>query len=141
MKIRVSDQLDYYRAKVAYLDRRRAWLQLATLAAGGAGALLAAVGLEVWIGLTTACAGAALAHMAYLQIDNTIVAYNAAIAEFAALDRDDQLAATSDLEELSSRARETVLTTELGGWVQQMTEALADLQERQREASSKSNER
>jgi hypothetical protein len=138
--IRVADQLAYYRDKVVDLDRRRALLQFVTLAAGGAGALLAAVGLEIWIGVTTALAGAALAQLGYLQVDNTVVAYNRAATQLATLQREFRASggAVPDLETLVTRA-ETVLTTELGGWVQQMTDALAQLQHEQEEAEAKAD--
>ena len=134
--LRVADQLAYYRNKVADLDRLRARLQLVTLLAGGAGALLAAAGAEIWIGVTTALAGAALAHLGYLQVDNTIVAYNRAAAQLATLRREYDVDAAPDLERLVT-AGETVLTTELSGWVQQMTDALAELQQQQSDAASK----
>jgi hypothetical protein len=137
--IRVADQLRYYHRKVAALERRRACLQLVTLAAGGAGALLAAAGAEIWIGVTTAVAGGALAHLAYLQVDNTIVAYNRAAAQLAALQREHDVAATTDLERLVTGG-ERVLSTELSGWVQQMTDALAELQAEQAEASAKAGQ-
>jgi hypothetical protein len=138
VEIRVADQLGYYRAKVRKLDRRRAALQLVTLAAGGAGALLAAAGAEIWIGLTTVLSGAALAHLGYLQVDNTIVAFNQAATQLAALEREFRAAngAAPDFETLVTRG-ETVLTTELSGWVQQMTDALAKLQDQQSEAAAK----
>jgi hypothetical protein len=133
--VRVSDQLTYYRGRIRELDRRRAALQLITFTAGGAGALLAAVGLEIWIGLSTALSGAALAHLTYLQVDNTIIAYNQSASRLASLEREfragdagQESAATFD--ELVMRG-EAVLTTELGGWVKQMTDAMRKLQEQQ----------
>jgi hypothetical protein len=136
IEVRVADQLKYYRKKVDQLDRRRAILQFVTLAAGGVGALLAAAGAEIWIGVTTAVAGAALAHLGYLQVDNTIVAFNRAASQLAALKRDHDVAATTDLEHIVTGG-ETVLTAELGGWVQQMTDALTELQDQQTQASAK----
>ncbi len=138
MACRVEDQIGWYRDKVAALDRRRSRLQLVTLVAGGAGTLLAALGFDVWIGLTTALAGAALAHLGYLQVDNTIVAYNRASGQLSALRLEFRAsgAREPDLETLVTRA-ETILTTELGGWVQQMTDALAELQAQQSEAAEK----
>ncbi len=137
VELRVGDQLSYYRGRVDSLDVLRARLQLATLAMGGAGTLLAAVGLEIWIGLTTAIAGGALAHLGYLQVDNTLVAYNRAAAQLAALRREFLTAGPRrpDLETLVTRG-ETILTTELGGWVQQMTDALEQLQDEQAEAAA-----
>ncbi len=103
------------------------------------GAIVAAAGEEVWIGLTTAIGGGAIARLGYLQADATIVAYNQAAARLAALQREwpTQVPAEPDperFEDLVSRG-EAVLSTELGGWVQQMNEALRELQARQADAA------
>ena len=138
VRIRIADQLAYYRGKVASMDVLRTRLQLGTLVAGGVGTLLAAVGLEIWIGLTTAVAGAALAHLGYLQVDNTLIAYNRAAARLDALRREFRTggAGRPDLETLVTRG-EKILTTELGGWVAQMTDALEQLQAEQAEAGAR----
>ena len=138
IQIRVADQLAYYHGRTRRLDRVRGMLQLAAVAAGGAGAILAAAGLEIWIGLTTAISAAALSYLASMQVENTIVAYNQSASKLAGLEREwgavrdgrdttafDQLVAES----------EAVLGTELGGWVQQMNEALQKLQHQQAEAT------
>jgi hypothetical protein len=139
--LRLGDQLSYYRGKVRDLDRRRTLLQVLTVAAGGVGAILAVAGLEIWIGLTTAISGAALAHLGYLQVDNTIVAYNQSAARLAGLERElraGQLDKRSPqaLHDLVTRG-EAVLTTELAGWIQQMTDAMREQQAQQAEAGSK----
>jgi hypothetical protein len=138
--LRLGDQLSYYRGKVRELDRRRTLLQVLTVAAGGVGAILAVAGLEIWIGLTTAISGAALAHLGYLQVDNTIVAYNQSAARLAGLERElraGQIDKRSPqaLHDLVTRG-EAVLTTELAGWVQQMTDAMQEQQAQQAEAAS-----
>jgi len=137
VEMRIADQLAYYAAKVRGLDRRRGWLQLVTLAAGGVGALLAAAGAEIWIGVTTAVAGAALAHLGYLQADNSIVACNQAAVQLGALQREFRAGdgTTPPFETLVTRG-ETVLMTEVGGWVAQMTDALAQQQADQAEAAA-----
>ena len=132
LRIRIGDQLSYYHGRIRELDRRRGMFQLLAVAAGGAGAILAAADVEVWIGLSTAISGAALSYLAYLQVDNAIVAYNQAASTLTRLERDwaaghDVEGDPAAFEELVTGA-EAVLTTELGGWVQQMTEALARLQ-------------
>jgi SLOG in TRPM, prokaryote/SMODS and SLOG-associating 2TM effector domain 1/Protein of unknown function (DUF4231) len=137
LAFRVGDQLSYFHPKVAALARTRRRFQVVVLAAGGAGAILAAAGWEVWIGLTTAIAGAALAYLGYLQVESTLVAYNQAAGKLEALRRgwEARPAARRDraaFEALVADA-EAVLATELGGWVQQMNEALEELQAKQLE--------
>jgi TRPM family ion channel/conflict system pore-forming effector with SLATT domain/uncharacterized protein DUF4231 len=137
LQIRIGDQLAYYHGRIERLDRRRTVFQLLAISAGGAGAILAAAGQEIWIGLTTAIGGAAVAHLAYLQVDATIVAYNQSATRLATLQREWVAGADHDpaaFEKLVKRGEE-VLMTELGGWVQQMNEALRDLQERQADAA------
>jgi len=135
VEMRIADQIGYYAGRVHDLGRRRAVLQLVTLASGGVGALLAAAGAEIWIGATTALAGAALAHLGYLQADSSIVSCNQAAAQLAALQREFRAGggATPAFETLVTRG-ESVLLTEVGGWVQQMTEALAQQQADQTKA-------
>jgi hypothetical protein len=135
MAIRVADQLSYYRGRVDELARKRAWMQFTTLAAGGLGAVLAAAGAEIWVGATTALAGAFLAHLGYLQVDATIVTYNQTAAALDALQSDLEAKSpeASDLATIVDRG-EKVLTTELGGWVQQMNDALAKRQAEQERA-------
>ena len=139
LRIRIADQLAYFHGRIDRLDRRRTVAQLLAIGAGGVGAILAAAGFEIWIGLTTAIGGAAVAYLAYLQVDATIVAYNQSATRLASLQREWSARRETDhdparFEDLVRRG-EDVLTTELGGWVQQMNEALRDLQERQSDAA------
>ena len=128
LEIRVTNQLSYYRLKTVGLERKLRRLQLLILLAGGAGALVAAAGAELWVGLATAVAAAAAAHLAYLQVESTLVAYNQAAARLDDLQAR-WLAATSPdpdgrrFGQLVEDA-ELAVETELSGWVQQMTEAL-----------------
>jgi hypothetical protein len=124
---RVGDQLNYFHPKVVQLARQLRVLQLLALAVGAAGTLLAAAGLEPWIGLTTAVAASAVAYLGYLQVEPTLVAYNQAAARLEGLRRlwDAQPAARRDFEWLV-REGEGVLATELSGWVQQMNQAIEE---------------
>lgn len=142
LQIRIGDQLSYYHGRIRELDRRRGIIQTLAVVAGGSGAILAAAGVEVWIGLTTAISGAGLSYLAYLQVDNTIVAYNQSASRLSRLQRewgagraDEDDPAVFDM--LVTHA-EAVLATELGGWVQQMTEALDQLQRQQADAARQS---
>jgi hypothetical protein len=135
LSIRVDDQLAYYHGRVRSLSRRRWRLQLVAIAAGGTGALLAAAGFDLWVGLTGGVTAASLAYLGYLQVDNTIVTYNQSAARLAGLERW-WLALSAGqhgpgaFQALVARAEE-VLTGELAGWVQQMNDAMADLKNRE----------
>jgi len=139
LAFRVGDQLSYFHPKVVQLASMRRRFQFAVLAAGAVGAILAAAGFEVWIGLTTAIASAALAYLGYLQIESTLVGYNQVAGRLEALRRSWLARPASRREEPEAfdalvADAEAVLSTELGGWVQQMTDALEELQARQVEA-------
>lgn len=141
LQIRVADQLAYYHGRVRSLDRGRNALQLLAIATGATGAILAAAGREVWIGLTSGASAAALAYLGYLQIDNTVVTYNQAAAKLAGLEREWRTRSPAQrnsaaLRDLVTRG-EAVLTTEMVGWVQQMSDTLEDLKSRQAEAANR----
>lgn len=139
LAFRVGDQLSYFHPKVARLARTRRRFQLGVLAAGGVGAILAAAGFEVWIGLTTAIGSAGLAYLGYLQIESTLVVYNQVAGKLEALRRSWVARPAARREDPKAfdalvADAEAVLATELGGWVQQMTDALEELHATQLEA-------
>lgn len=128
LELRVCDQRRFYRKKTLGLERKLRNLQLLTVAAGGVGTLVAAAGFELWVGLTTAIVGAAAAHLGYLQVEGTLVAYNQAIAKLEDVETRALLhlkAGTIDaeFEDLVERA-ESAIHSEHGSWTQQMHEAL-----------------
>ena len=139
LQIRVGDQLAYFHDRIRSLSRRRNMFQFLGVAVGAAGAILAAAGLEVWIGLTSGTAAALLAYLGYLQVDNTIVTYNQAATKLAALEcewraRSPAQQNAAAFKQLVSRS-EAVLTSEMTGWVQQMSDTMQDLKRKQAEAA------
>jgi uncharacterized membrane protein YhiD involved in acid resistance len=107
-------------------------MQVAILVAGGAGTLLAAVGAELWVALTTALATALTTSIASRQLDETLVRYNQSAADLANV-RDwwTKLSPAAkrnpkNIEQLVEFT-EKVLEAELTGWVQRMENALAQL--------------
>jgi hypothetical protein len=139
LQIRIGDQLAYFHGRIRSLSRRRNAYQFLAIAAGAAGAILAAAGLEAWIGLTSGAAAALLAYLGYLQVDNTIVTYNQTAARLAGLERDWRALSPAQrnpaaFQDLVTRS-ETVLTGELTGWVQQMSDTMHELSRKQAEAA------
>jgi SLOG in TRPM, prokaryote/SMODS and SLOG-associating 2TM effector domain 1/Protein of unknown function (DUF4231) len=137
LRIRASDQLGYYHGKIRTLSRRRNAFQFLAIVSGGVGAIIAAAGEEVWVGLTSGIAAAALAYLGYLQVDNTIVSYNQAASALQNLRADWDARSTGHRTPEAFHklvtSSESVLTTELSGWVQQMNDALRELAARQAE--------
>lgn len=139
LRIRIGDQLTYYHDRIRSLSRRRNTLQFLAIAAAAAGAILAAAGLEAWIGLTSGAAAALLAYLGYLQVDNTVVTYNQTATKLAGMERDWRARSparrnAAAFKDLVTRG-ELVLTSELTGWVQQMGDTMQDLQHKQAEAA------
>jgi SLOG in TRPM, prokaryote/SMODS and SLOG-associating 2TM effector domain 1/Protein of unknown function (DUF4231) len=127
LELRVGDQLRYYHPKIADLGRRLRVLQVLALVAGAAGTLLAAAGYEVWIGLTTAIAANVVAYLGYLQVEPTLIAYNQAAGRLESLRRawEAEPVRRRDFDKLVDDC-ESVLSTELSGWVQQMNQAIEE---------------
>jgi hypothetical protein len=135
LAVRIGDQVRYYRGRAVALARRLRALHGLAIAVGASGAVLAAAGHELWVGLTGVAAAGILAHLGHLQIETTLVAYNQAAARLESLEakwralpepqRDHER-----VERLVARA-ESALEIELGGWVQQMNDSLEDLAARQ----------
>jgi hypothetical protein len=141
LELRVEDQMRYYQNRIRLLDRRRIALQTLAILASGAGALVAAVGAEIWVALTAAASAAPLAYLAHLQVDNTIVAYNQSAARLEGVlrwwhGRPPEGRTPQAFGELVAET-EAGMAAERGGWVEQMTEALRELQTRQEKQQNK----
>ncbi|HEX5748855.1 MAG TPA: DUF4231 domain-containing protein [Archangium sp.] len=137
---RLDDQLAYYRGKVDQLDRRAHRLQWLILAAGGMGTLLAALGAQLWVALTTALVTAITSWLGSQQAETQVVKFNQAAIElenlkawWCSLSFEEQHR-PRHFERLVD-STELVLQAELMGWVQEMKEAMARLQARREEDS------
>jgi hypothetical protein len=146
--VRAGDQISFYQSRTGRHGRKLRIIQGTILLAAAAGAFVAAVGQEIWVGFTTALATAFAMHRSYLQLDATVVAYNQAasrlenlVTHWKALPAEARASEYGWLVEQT----EAVLQTELGGWVQQMNEALQSLQRQQaaqrREADAAASQR
>lgn len=134
---RVEDQLNYYKQRTRALEKRLKRLQWLIYIIGGVSTLLAALGLELWIALTTALVTAISTYMEYQQIETTLVKYNQAANDLAnvrswwvALSAAEQ-EKQSDIDMLV-RQTERILHSEFSGWVQEMQDALSMLKEYQK---------
>jgi hypothetical protein len=130
--IRLNDQLNYYKRKTVELEKKLKWLQWSILIIGGLGTLLAAFGYTLWVALTTAAVAALTTYLGYRRVDSTLMKYNQAATDLTnaqawwmALPAEEQ-ADQRNIDGLVEHT-ESVLESELDGWVQQMKDALADL--------------
>ena len=134
LKIRLGDQLNYYRKKTVKLDGQLKKMQWLILIFGGIGTLLAAIGLQLWIALTTTLVGAFATYLEYQQIENTLMKYNQAATDltnikawWTALPAEAKSDPKREKFDKLVGNTEQVLQSELAGWVQRMENALAEL--------------
>ena len=129
---RLDDQLKFYRSRTAKFDKQLRLFQWSIFIFGGLGTFLAAIGLEIWIAVTIAMAGAFASYLELQQVEATMIAYNQASTDLGgiriwwhALSDEDK--SVQDNKDRLVEYTEMVLKTELIGWVQEMQDALADL--------------
>lgn len=142
IKIRIGDQLRYYQKKIVKLERQLRYLQWSILIIGGIGTFLAAIGLQLWIALTTALAGMFAAFLEYRQVENTVIKYNQTAAELSNIEAWWQSLTisekidTNNIDILVKQTEET-LSTELSGWVKQMQDTIDKLNTKKEEDTKK----
>jgi hypothetical protein len=132
LKVRLGDQLNYYRGKTNKIDRQIKIYRWLIYVFGGVGTFLAAIGFELWIALTTALAGTLITYLEYRQLETTLVTYNQAAANLLGVqnwwnslpqvEKEDQ----ENIDKLVFHT-ERILESELTGWVQYMQDALQGL--------------
>ena len=134
IKIRIGDQINYFKKRIAQLDLRLRIFQWLTYIMGGLGTFLAAVGFELWVALTTTLVALFTTFLEYRQIQNTLIQYNQAVTNLVnlqnwwiALPVDDKKKQQNKDKLVDST--ETILNSELTGWEQQMQSAMAKIYE------------
>jgi hypothetical protein len=136
VEVRLEDQLRYFRARAQKLDRQFQILYWLTLIIGGISTLLAAVSEQIWIAVTASLTTALGTLLSYRQTEANLLKFNQAATD---LDNINSwwkaLGATeksrqSNIDLLVDRT-EKVLQTALDSWVQQMKNALEDLEKKQ----------
>ena len=145
--IRLTDQAEFYRKRAVHLEGQLNMFYWLTFIVGGLGSFMAAVGLEVWIAVTTSMVGAFLTYIGYKQTERTLMKYNQSATDLTnvkgwwnALSAEEQ-ANQKNIDSLVEHT-EQVLQSELDGWIQQMQNALAELRDSQKkyEKSNKEDE-
>jgi hypothetical protein len=136
IEIRLGDQLNYYRGKTNRLEQQLRRWQWTLYVMGGLGTLLAAIGGQLWVPLTTAIVASVTVFLEYKQTERTLSKYNQTETDltnvhawWVALSPAQQ-ASQTNVDHLVEHT-ENILENELVGWVQQMRDALAKLREQQ----------
>ncbi|MCP5047985.1 MAG: DUF4231 domain-containing protein [bacterium] len=136
LKFRLEDQLNYYQRKAVQLNRKLKVLYWSIYIFGGIGTFLAAIGLELWVALTTSLVGVFTTYMEYQQIENNITLYNQSTASLSDIKSSWNVLSESEKENremvtLLVGKTEEVLLSEHSQWLQQMEDALASLRDKQ----------
>ncbi len=127
---RVGDQLEYYQTKSRQLAGKLRLLLWLIFIIGGVGTLLAALGVELWIALTTTLVAAITTYLGYEQVESTLANYNQAIAALTSLQA--RWEAVPQGKRRASKGQlveqgEKILQKEQTSWIQDMTDALEEL--------------
>ncbi len=142
LKVRLLHQAEWYQSKVLSVERKHRLLRWAVIGFGALGTLLAAIGFDLWIAVTTAVIGAVTTYLEYTQVENTLLHYNQAATDLETIRRWwVSLPANAKLEQanvdrLVDQA-EGIMQTESTGWLQEMQDAMADLRRQQERAEAK----
>lgn len=139
IQFRLQDQATWYRGKTVKLERRLRRVRWAGIGVGGLGAFLAAVGLELWIAVTTAVVAALATYLEYSQLESTLLHYNHASANLETIRRwwialpDEDRVKRRSVNRLVEQS-ERILQSESAGWVQDMHDAMTELRSQQERA-------
>lgn len=134
IRIRIGDQINYYKKRIVQLDLRLNVFQWLIYITGGIGTLLAAIGFKLWIALTIALVALFTTFLEYRQIQSTLIQYNQAVTNLLNLQNWWTALPIEDKQKQENIDRlvdssETILNSEMTGWVQQMQSAMAKIYE------------
>jgi hypothetical protein len=135
VEVRLEDQLRYFRKRTRRLDRQFRVIYWLTLIIGGVTTLLAAISQreQIWIAVTVPLTTALGMFLNYRQTESNLLKFNQAVADLDSIKSwwlalpPAEKSRQRNIDLLVQRT-ETVLQAELDGWVEQMKNALADLQ-------------
>jgi hypothetical protein len=76
IEFQLEDQCAFYKKRTGTLERQLKQLQWLIYLLGGVGTFLAAVGLEIWIAVSTGIAGALTTFLEIKRVEQTLISYN-----------------------------------------------------------------
>jgi hypothetical protein len=129
---RVDKQIAWYLDRAARLEREARWLRWLALIFGGAGTILAATGLQIWVAVTTTLIGVYTTVIEALQLETTVTLYNQAATDLGSIRAwwFALLPSEQDRQENIDRlveGSERIMRAEHVGWVQEMQDAMTQL--------------
>ena len=131
VKERIDDQVNYYVTTAAKLEREARLLRALALAFGAIGTFLAAIGLQIWVAVTTALVGVYTTLIESRQLETSVTFYNQAAADLTAIRAwwyalpPSEQKRQAMIDRLVDRA-ERIMRSELVGWVQEMQDAMTE---------------
>lgn len=136
IELRIDDQLNYYKRTTVKMERKLKWCLWLIYILGGIGTFLAAIGLELWVALTTSIVGIFTTYLEYLQVENTLMIYNQAISSLTDIKTwwsilpQEQKVIKENIQKLLDSA-ENIFQAEQNRWMQNMETALETLRVKQ----------
>lgn len=137
---RLEDQFDYYRRKAEKLGRELTRLQWSVYTLGGVGTLLAAVGLEVWVAVSSSFAAALASFLEFKRVETNLISCNTAASDLYDIRSwwralpEAARHQKANIEALVN-STEQIIQGENASWVQEMRDALAELYGDQEESA------
>jgi hypothetical protein len=133
---RTEDQVSYFASKTQSIYRKLRRMQIWILFVGGLGTFLAAIGVDLWVALTTSIAGALTAKLEMDQYEALLVQYNIAltglknVASWWKALTPWERKRRKNIDLLVDQT-EIALSGESAGWMKQMQTALDKLTEKE----------
>ncbi len=132
IELRLNHQFGFYSGRAIRRGRQHFWLTILSLVCGGAGTVLAALYMEIWVAVSTALATAFITYLKNYQTEETVALYNRAKGDLA--DVKSWWTGFSAFEKRDPRNKamlveltERVLEQETAGWSQRMIDALTEM--------------
>jgi hypothetical protein len=132
LQVRLDHQFNWYRSKAQRYDVRLQYFQAGIYFFGGLGTLLAAIGWQVWVAVTTALVAALANLLEYKRIEASLVGYNQAAdalydirAWWSSLSPKERQ--NPEKWALLVNSTESTIHSENASWLQDMQDRLADL--------------
>ncbi len=132
VNVRLETQINYYQKKSKRMYRNLQILQTLIFVGGGIGTFIAAIGLELWVALTSTFVSVFTIYLQYNQIENTLVKYNQALnglnnikirwASVRENERNDE----KNIDKLVT-STEQILLSEHQAWIQNMKQAVSKI--------------
>jgi hypothetical protein len=130
--IRLDDQINYYQGKTIKMYKNLQILQWLIFVSGGIGTFIAAIGLELWVALTSTIVSVFTVYLQYNQIENTLMKYNQALTQlnniktwWTILSEEEQKDSLN-IDKLIN-ATESTLVTEHQTWLKNIKDAVSKI--------------